>query len=558
MRFFVIQLYYMSEPFVYKYTTDDLTSPEREQKLKNVLSAISGIERVDTNMEKRVFRIVSVRPLSQQEVEGVFEKYGFRIHAVNPPSASSVSQKTFPSADQKIVTVGIAGMTCRSCELTVERKWKILPGIKNVDVNAATGQARVVVEGDMPSLAQLQHALGDQKYTVHHGSKKHIAPRTIQHKRPSFLRLLGLFALVFIAGQIFLKLGLLKTNFSVGSGMSFGAIFVIGLVAASSSCIAITGGLLLSAAAKFNERYASARSIARMRPVVLFVAGRIVSYTILGGLLGIVGAALSPSPTVTAIIAIIAAIYMIIMGLDMLHIAPTWLKACMPRMPKRLSHRIMDAEGKEHPLAPFGLGAATFFLPCGFTQALQLYALTTGSFTTGAVLMLAFALGTAPALLALGWASSSLKGKTGRFFFQFSGALVVVLGFWNIQNGLTIVGYPLSFPNVSGASVAEARGNTALSGRMEGDTQVITMNINGGGYSPDQFTLRAGVPVRWEVEGTNAGGCLSVLVSRQLGIQKFLQPGNNVIEFTPSQPGQVAFSCSMGMFRGSFTVLSQI
>lgn len=539
----------MAEPFVSKYSIDGFMSPEREQELRNVLNAIAGIERVDTNVEKGVFRIVSVRPFSQQEVENALGRHNFQIHAVNPSPS--------PSVDQKIVTVGIIGMTCRSCELTVERKWKKLAGVQKVSVNCATGQARVVVEGNAPSIIQLQEALGDEKYTVHSGSKKQNLSAII-HKRPSFLGLIGLFALVFILGNVFSKLGLLKTNFSVGSSVSFGAIFIIGLVAASSSCIAVTGGLLLSAAAKFNERYAFARPIARMRPVILFVLGRILGYTVLGGLLGIVGAMLSPSPVVTAIIAIVAALYMIIMGLDMLHIAPAWLKGFLPRLPKRLSHRIMDAEGKEHPLAPFGLGAATFFLPCGFTQALQLYALTTGSFTTGAILMLAFALGTAPALLALGWASSSLKGKTGRFFLQFSGVLVIVLGFWNIQNGLTIVGYPLSFPTLSGASAASASSNQTLSGRMDGDTQVITMNINNGGYSPGQFTLRAGTPVRWVVDGTNAGGCLSVLVSRQLGVQQFLQPGTNVIEFTPPEPGRVAFSCSMGMFRGSFTVLPKV
>lgn len=540
-----------SQPHVYKFAVSALTNQERADQLVVLLKKFTGVGQVDINLEKRLVRVISASAMDLRSVQSTLAQNGFHLQTLNLPGEIQETNSIPPSS--QILAVGVSGMTCRSCELTVERKWKKLPGVKKVDVNAATGQARVVVEGNAPSITQLQQALGDDKYTVRYGSKKQAAPPTVKYKRPSFLRLVGLFALVFIIGHIFSKLGLLKTNFSIGSGTSFGAIFIIGLVAASSSCIAITGGLLLSAAAKFNERYVSARPLARMRPVVLFVAGRIASYTILGGLLGVVGAALSPSPTVTAIIAIAAAAYMIIMGLDMLHIAPAWLKGLMPRMPKSLSHRIMDAEGKEHPLAPFGLGAATFFLPCGFTQALQLYALTTGSFMAGALTLLAFALGTAPALLALGWASSALKGKFGQFFFQFSGALVIVLGLWNIQNGLTIVGYPINFPNLSGGT-AQAAGDTTSSGTMEGNTQVIKMNISGG-YNPNRFTLRAGVPVRWEVDGTNAGGCTSVLVSRQLGIQKFLQPGVNTIEFTPSQPGEIAFSCGMGMFRGSFTVV---
>src|SRR5207253_2976505 len=131
---------------------------------------------------------------------------------------------------------------------------------------------------------------------------------------------------------------------------------------------AIAGGLLLSSTAKINERYRSASAIGRMRPVILFVVGRIVGYTMFGGVLGIVGKTFAPSTMVTALITILAALYMLVMGLDMLQIAPAWLKRLTPKMPRFISRRVMNAEGKEHPLAPLLLGAATFFLPCGFTQ----------------------------------------------------------------------------------------------------------------------------------------------------------------------------------------------
>lgn len=551
------------EPYLYKFSVSALTGPEKVAGLKTLLSTIPAIVQVDVNLEKRLLRIVSVDPLEQHTLSNLLNPAGFHLEAVPIPGVPNpaVSPATPTAAQSSELKVCIDGMTCRSCELTIERKWKKMPGVKHVDVNAGTGRATLTVAGKTPTVTELQAALDNKQYHVHQNFKKAAkAEKSVGIvKRPSFARLVGLFALVFLVGYIFTSLGLLNTSFNIGKNMSFGAILIIGLVAASTSCIAVVGGLLLSASAKFNERYASAGPVARLRPVVLFVLGRIVSYTILGGVLGVVGAALSPSPVITAIIAISAALYMLIMGLDMLHIAPLWLKRCLPRMPKSLSHRIMDSEGKDHPLAPFGLGAATFFLPCGFTQALQLYALTTGSFTTGALTLLAFALGTAPALLALGWASSSLKGKLGRFFFQFSGALVVVLGLWNIQNGLTILGYPLSFPSLGDSSAqaqqASSVGSTTLSGIMEGSTQVIKMGFGAGGYSPSSFTLRAGVPVRWEVDGTKAGGCANVLISRELGVQKLLEPGINTIEFTPKKSGKIAFNCSMGMYRGSFNVL---
>ncbi len=370
-------------------------------------------------------------------------------------------------------------------------------------------------------------------------------------RRPSFIKLIGLFALIFILGKLLSSLGLFHTSFTFGKNMSVWAIFVIGLVAASSSCIAITGGLLLSSAAKFNERFKSEGKLGRLRPVLLFIFGRVAGYAVLGGLLGMLGGVLTLSPTVTGLITLVAALYMFIMGLEMLGYAPNWLKARLVHWPKAFGQRVFKLENKEHALAPLLLGAGTFFLPCGFTQALQLYTLTTGNFWTGALSLGAFALGTAPALFMLGWASSSLKGKAGKFFFQFSGALVVVLGLWNVQNGLTILGVPLNFGG-SGVQAATTDSNVTI----EGNTQIVKMKVDtaAGGYVPNHFTLKAGMPVRWEVDASEAAGCASVLTSRQLRLQKFLTPGMNVVEFTPTTPGEIAFNCSMGMYRGSFTI----
>lgn len=538
----------------YHFSVDALNTKARADHLKELLrislaNALGG-QKVETNIEQRILTILSSEPLDIDVIKTALAPYGFHLREQQHP----VHQESSQSAESNTTKVCVEGMTCHSCEMIVERKWKHLPGVTSVDVQAATGKAKIVSSGTPLTIQQLQQALGEGKYIVSQNGTGH------KSNRPTFFQLVGLFALVLILGKILTSIGLLNTNIAIGAGMSLGAIFVIGLVAASSSCIAVSGGLLLSTAAKFNEKYGSSSPAGRMRPVFLFIFGRVLGYGLLGGLLGVIGKALAPSPTVTASIAILAAAYMLIMGLDMLQIAPAWLKRLMPSMPKSLSHKVMDAEGKEHPLMPFGMGAATFFLPCGFTQALQLYALTTGSFMTGALSLAVFALGTAPALAALGWASSSLKGKAGRFFFQFSGALVVVLGLWNIQNGLAILGHPISFPNLAAstttvaAAQADAPAPTDLVPVVDGK-QIVKMSVSSG-YEPNHFTIRAGTPVKWEIDATNGGGCASVIVSQKLGVQKLLtRDASNVIEFTPTAAGEIPFSCSMGMYRGSFTVI---
>lgn len=518
------------------------------KSFEDVAAGIDGVTAVD--MWNGKAEIVLLKEDAIPSIVSALRTAGFEVSPEDDASAS-------PRPAEETHHVYVDGMTCRSCEITIERKFKRVRGVRRAEADAGRGVVKIVcAEGCVPEVGELRGALKGHEYSVRRlGGAE--APR--KGERPSLLRLVGLFALVVLLGSLLSKLGLFNQEFNVAGSMSVAAALVLGLVAGSSSCIAVSGGLLLSSAAKFNEKYASAAPLARMRPVFLFVAGRTLSYGVLGGVIGAVGTAFTPSPLVTGGLIVAAAAFMLVMGLDMLNVAPQWLKGLMPRMPKSLSHRIMDAEGKEHPVMPFLLGAGTFFLPCGFTQSLQLYALTTGSFLKGGLILGAFALGTAPALLALGWASSSLKGKAGKFFFQLSGALVIVLGLWNVQNGFTVAGYPLSLPDLrpgAGALAADANAG-GEEPEVVGGQQVIKMAVGGprDAYDPDVLTVKAGVPVRWEIDGVNVSGCISYLQSPKLGIGIQLKKGPNVVEFTPKKPGSYLFSCSMGMFRGTINVI---
>jgi len=526
---------------------------DRAQLLTSLLKGLTGIEQVDVNAQKGLLRVVSANPIEITALENIVRTHQFHLNPLSPGPVIN----TTPS-QSGVLKVAIEGMTCHSCEVMIERTWKKIPSVKKVDVDATRGRARIITQGAPPTIAQLQEVLGKEKYRVKpaHAQDLH-ASAPINPSRPSMMQLVGLFALVLLLGKIFSALGLLRPSVTIGASTSVGAVFLLGLVAASSSCIAVAGGLLLSSAATFNKRYVSTIStVQRMRPVVLFVSGRLLSYAVLGALIGLIGKALTPSPLFVGSITILAALSMLAMGLEMLHLSPAWIKRMLPRMPKRLSHAVMDMEsGQVRWWTPMILGAGTFFLPCGFTQALQLYALTTGSAITSGMLLFAFALGTAPALLALGWASNSLKGTVGQFFFRFSGALVIVLGLWNLQNGFTITGYPLSWPSLGTPSLASASTGGSLAS-FDGKTQTVAMAVGYSGYQPNQFTLRAGMPTQWVVDATNAGGCLTVLQAPQLGIRELLKPGINTISFTPQQPGTYAFSCSMGMYRGQITVVA--
>jgi uncharacterized protein len=367
-------------------------------------------------------------------------------------------------------------------------------------------------------------------------------------------------ALLIVVGVLFAlgQFDLLPKQFGLSTTMSYGLVFVIGLVASVSSCIAVTGGLLVAVAAKYNETTANLTPMRRMKPLIYFNAGRVLSYTLLGGAIGALGSTLTLSPEVTGALTIIASAVMILLGLQMLKLLPA-LTRFLPTMPKAVGHYIHDLAERDANGGAFVLGGATFFLPCGFTQALQLYVLAKASFTIGALTMLAFSLGTLPALLSLSALSSLATGSLQRHFLKFAGAAVIVLGIANIQYGLVLSGSAMNAaPAVAtNVSAAAAQIETPKSQQTE-DKQIVVMRIEGYSYIPSQFTVKEGVPVEWRIDASEAAGCGRILIAPGLGIRKLLSNNSTtMISFIPPYAGEFGFNCGMGMMtRGAkFTVV---
>jgi sulfite exporter TauE/SafE len=351
------------------------------------------------------------------------------------------------------------------------------------------------------------------------------------------------------------RLDLLPQRLALSDQMSYGLVFAIGLVASVSSCMAVTGGLLVAVAAKYNDASRNLTSLQRLRPHLYFNAGRITSYTLLGGVIGALGATLTLSAEINGVLTIIASAVMILLGLQMLRLFPA-LARFMPTMPKAFAHRIHDLAERETKESAFVLGAATFFLPCGFTQALQLYVLSKASFAIGALTLLAFSLGTLPALLSLSAVSSFATGAFQHRFLKFAGAAVIVLGLVNIQYGLVLAGGDLGSPPVADT----AKPATVAIGQSTptGEKQISVMRVDGYQYIPNRFSVTQGVPVEWRIDAAGAAGCGRVLVAPKLGIRKLLaSEGTTTITFTPQQAGEFGFNCGMGMMTpgSKFTVV---
>lgn len=451
----------------------------------------------------------------------------------------------------KKVKLKIHGMHCASCEVLIERTFKKIPGVEKVHVSHVNGKAEISCSQE-PNMRELQNAIKPDGYAVSLWDERN-REAELPHKntKKDYFQIGAIF-LIIVAGYLILKQFNLVPTLGISDNMSYGFVFVIGLVAAMSTCLAVTGGLLLAVAAKYNERFPNLTSFQKFKPTLYFNVGRIVSYTALGGAVGALGSVLTLSPRATGFMTIAASIVMIILGFQLLRLFP-WMRRFQPKMPKFLAHKIHDMSGKDSKSAPFLLGASTFFLPCGFTQALQLYVLAKGDSITGALIMLAFSLGTLPALMSLSAISSFAKGAFQRHFLKFSGVLVIMLGVFNINNGIALTGSNFSLTSVLRASNNTVNQQEELSAEIVDGKQIIDMRVVGLSYSPHQFTVAQGIPVEWRIDGSRAEGCAQVISVPKLGIVKYLSPSApSVIAFTPQEIGTIGFSCTMGMTtRGS-------
>lgn len=441
----------------------------------------------------------------------------------------------------------VEGMHCASCEVLIERAFRKLPGVSNVKANQA-GWVKVWSERE-PDLVTVNERVSQHGYRVLAG-----APAS----RISFKRMGGALLMVVAVYVLFKKLNLVP-NLGVGQDLSLGVVFVMGLVAAVSSCIAVTGGLLVAISSAHAQAHPEATGWQKFRPHLFFNLGRVVSYTLLGAAVGALGSVLALSSVGSGIVTLVASLAMVVLGLRLLNIFP-WFSRITIRPPKFIAHHLHDSAGNTRAWAPLLMGAGTFFLPCGFTQALQLYVLTRGDARMGAATMLVFSLGTLPALMSLGAITSFVKGRWQKVIATTAGAAVVALGFINFGYGANLTGLSAKFVQArESLKIAASRQGIEVQDpnvTLVDGVQVVKMNVVARGYSPNRFTVRAGLPVRWEVTGVNTYGCQALLQLPDFGITEFVKQGLNTVEFTPREPGQYAFHCAMGMYTGSFTVLS--
>ncbi len=282
-------------------------------------------------------------------------------------------------------------MHCKSCELLLERSIQQIKGIEKVHADQSKGTVTISYVDVIPNEKMIESIIKDNGYKLGKEAKLPWFHSEIDTYIETILIVAVLFMLYIFVKMSGISVGSLG-NFS---SPSLGVAFLVGLTAGVSSCMAMVGGLILSVSAKWNEEHMRASKWHRFQPHLYFNIGRIAGFGILGGLLGIFGSFVSLSPFAIGILTVGAGIIMLLLGINLSDLSPRLSKVSIT-LPKFLGSGVGKSDGASKHMVAMTTGALTFFLPCGFTLAMQAYAITTGSFTTGALTLMAFALGTAP------------------------------------------------------------------------------------------------------------------------------------------------------------------
>ncbi len=431
----------------------------------------------------------------------------------------------------KKCTLYVKGMHCPSCEILISDKFKEEGNVREVCPNFNNQKVEVKYTGylDKDRLNQKIRSFG---YQIVDDRK------LAEVKEPLTKRLMdaGAIALILFILYFFGQEFNIIPNINVTGSLSLLTVFILGLVASTSTCMATSGALFLLTVGKMK----------RMAPAISFIAGRIISYGFFGFLAGLIGKVVVSDFKFGTGLSLLVSLFMILLGLDMAKIIsissiiPTGLNK---KIFEGLEQRLIKSPQK----TAFLLGAITYFLPCGFTQTVQVYALGLANPIQSMLIMIVFVLGTVPMLLAIGKLSSLTKSPYYPYFMKAMGVLVLIIGLYTATNFLSLYGININLlpqAAVSSGTVAGVRDGF----------QTVNMDVISSGYSPNVFTVKKGVPVKWIINGKNIFGCQGYLVAPALGIQKAIAEGENIIEFTPDKTGTINFSCGMGMYRGHFNV----
>jgi sulfite exporter TauE/SafE len=388
---------------------------------------------------------------------------------------------------------------------------------------------------------------------------------------PVVLITLGLVLVTIAAIMIVFPSDSTTVNIANDSGVMSQLVvaFVTGLTTGGLSCLAVQGGLLASSLAHQLEQDYLEQAAQRKKqrgqknvstprsssaiPILLFLASKLVAYTLLGALLGLLGSYLTLSPATRAVLMILIGLFMLGNALRMFNIHPIFRYFSI-EPPKFITRYIRRTAKGTDTFTPLFLGALTVFIPCGVTQAMMAAALGTGSMAMGAALLFAFTLGTSPIFFFVAYLTTELGTRLEKFFMRFVAVVVLILGLVTVNSGLNILGSPLSFQNLTRSLLPPTNGSAAVEQAVQpsfADGEVV-LYVQNEGYFPRTLSAPAGKDFTLNLVTDQTYSCSRDFVIPALDYYELLPDTGTVKVNIPAQEvgSTLFFTCSMGMYTG--------
>lgn len=306
--------------------------------------------------------------------------------------------------------IKIEGMTCQSCVARVSKAIIAVPGVIDVQVSLSKQNASFQLTDSQTKIDDVVTAVRNAGYQA---DQKHTF---------DWFYVWGFLILIILM----MLSSRLQGNEQALTGAGYGLLFITGLLT-SLHCVAMCGGITLSRASVGNNF--------RQRSVTLiqYHLGRIVSYSLIGTIMGAIGAIAAPDDMVKGIVTLVGGVGMALFALS--GIFPRWFSGV--RLPN-IAANLSTSKGKWS-RSSLGIGFINGFVPCGPLQGMQLFALGSGSALKGGLSMLIFALGTMPLLFGFGSFVTLLNNKFRSRLIKLGFIFVLLLAFMMFVKGIGFI-----------------------------------------------------------------------------------------------------------------------
>ena len=312
------------------------------------------------------------------------------------------------------IEIKIHGMICRACTDAIEAALMSVRGVVSAKASYFKGCARITYDPDICDETELSRSIENAGYETGEKGK-------IEYLVDIMCAALTAFLVWLLMN---LKLNVVPETYE---GASLGYIFLIGLLT-GTHCIAMCGGIMLSQ---------TGAAVSPIRAAAEYNTGRIVSYTVMGAVFGALGMVISYTMQTKSIAFTMIGILVALIGINMWGLLPG-LRSLLPQQNSFCS--VTAGARRRFASRPLIVGLLTGVMPCGSMYAMWLFAMSGGSAGRGALVMLAFALGTVPLMLLLGSLGSLIPRKYMKYMIKFSAVLVTAFGIKMLLGGLKMSG----------------------------------------------------------------------------------------------------------------------